>query len=187
VAAHDVYYLDPDDRQARNTLMSIQQGGDNSERGFDDTEEDFSFISSETAEEYFKDIPEALENTVKIAEQCNVKIEIGKWYFPDIAAEGGKTHDEILRELAYAGIEKRKLERTPEVMNRLEYELKVIKDKGYAKYFRVVSDLLHYAHEHQILTTIRGSVAGSLATYLTEITNVNPLEYKLPFERFLNP
>lgn len=187
VAAHDVYYLDPEDRTARNTLMSIQNGGDNSERSFDDSEEDFSFISAEKAEEYFADIPEAIENTAKIADECNVTIEIGKWYFPDIAAEGGKTHDDILRELSFAGIEKRKLEPTPEVLTRLEYELKIIKNKGYAKYFRVVSDLLHYAHDHQILTTIRGSVAGSLVTYLTQITNVNPLEYKLPFERFLNP
>ncbi|MCC2631083.1 MAG: polymerase subunit alpha, polymerase subunit alpha protein, partial [Candidatus Paceibacter sp.] len=187
VAAHDVFYLDPEDRQARNTLMSIQQGGDSSERSFDDSEEDFSFISPETAEKYFAELPEALENSVKIADLCNVKIEIGKWYFPNIEAEDGKTHDEILRELAYAGIEKRKLERTPELLKRLDYELEVIKNKGYAKYFRVVSDLLRYAHENHILTTIRGSVAGSLVTYLTEITNVNPLEYKLPFERFLNP
>jgi DNA polymerase-3 subunit alpha len=187
VAAHDVYYLDPEDRQARETLMSIQQGGDMSERSFEDSEEDFSFIKPETAEAYFADIPEALENTQKIADQCNVKIEIGKWYFPDIEAVEGKTHDEILRDLAYAGLEKRKMEKTPEVVKRLDYELEVIKNKGYAKYFRVVSDLLHYAHDHGILTTIRGSVAGSLTTYVTGITNVDPLEYKLPFERFLNP
>jgi DNA polymerase-3 subunit alpha len=190
VAAHDVYYLDPEDHKARETLMSIQNGGgggDSTERNFDDSEEDFSFISTEKASEYFKDTPEALENTEKIVEMCNVKIEIGTWFFPDIASPEGKTHDDILKELAYAGIEIRKLERTPELLTRLEYELKVIKDKGYAKYFRVVSDLLRFAHEHKILTTIRGSVAGSLVTFLTQITNVNPLEYKLPFERFLNP
>jgi DNA polymerase-3 subunit alpha len=187
VAAHDVYYLVPEDRRARETLMSIQNGGDSSERNFDDYEEDFSFISPEKAEEYFEDCPEALENTTKIADSCNVEIEIGKWFFPEIESEPGKTHDDILRDLAYAGIEKRKLEPNPELIKRLEYELEVIKNKGYAKYFRVVSDLLHYAHDHGILTTIRGSVAGSLTTYLTQITNVNPLEYKLPFERFLNP
>lgn len=187
VAAHDVYYLKPEDKQARDTLMSVQNGPSGDERSFDDSEEDFSLISPEQAEEFFKDIPEALVNTEKIANECNLEIEIGKWYFPAIEEIAGKTHDDILRDLAYAGIAKRKLEKTPELEKRLEYELEVIKKKGYAKYFRVVSDLLHYAHDHGILTTIRGSVAGSLATYLTGITNVNPLEYKLPFERFLNP
>ncbi len=187
VAAHDVYYLDPEDKRARDTLMSIQNGGDSSERSFEDSEEDFSLISREKAEEYFKDIPEALENSVKIAEICNAEIEIGKWFFPEIATDPGKTHDDMLRELADTGIEKHGLTRTPEIMDRMNYELEVIKKKGYARYFLVVSDLLRYAHDHGILTTIRGSVAGSLATYLTGITNVNPLEYKLPFERFLNP
>lgn len=187
VAAHDVYYLKPEDKQARDTLMSVQNGPGGDERSFDDSEEDFSLISPEQAQDFFKDIPEALENCEKIVEACNVNIEIGKWYFPAIDEVPGKTHDDILRELAYEGIAKRKLEKTPELVKRLDYELEVIKNKGYAKYFRVVSDLLHYAHDHGILTTIRGSVAGSLATYLTGITNVNPLEYKLPFERFLNP
>ncbi len=190
VAAHDVYYLDPDDRTARNTLMSIQNGGggsENGERSFDDSEEDFSFITGEKADELFKNEPEAIENSAKIAEMCNAKIDISTWFFPDIKTPEGKTHDDILRELAYAGIEKRGLVKDEKLVKRLEYELEVIKNKGYAKYFRVVSDLLHFAHEHQILTTIRGSVAGSLVTYLTGITNVNPLEYKLPFERFLNP
>lgn len=187
MAAHDVYYLDPEDRAACETLRSIQSLGDGSERNFEDSEEDMSLIAGEKAEEYFKDLPEALENTEKIAEACNAVIEIDKWFFPDIKTPENKSHDEILRELALAGIERRKLERTDEVLKRLDYELGIIKNKGYAKYFLVVSDLLRYAHEHQILTTIRGSVAGSLTTYLTEITNVNPLEYKLPFERFLNP
>jgi DNA polymerase-3 subunit alpha len=79
------------------------------------------------------------------------------------------------------------MEKTAELIKRLDYELKVIKNKGYAQYFLVVSDLLRYAHENKILTNIRGSVAGSLVTYLSYITNVDPLEYKLPFERFLNP
>lgn len=186
VAAHDVYYMNVDDRMARNTLMSIQSSNDG-DRGFEDTEEDFSFISPEQAEEFFKDVPEALDNSKKIADACNVEIEIGKWFFPEIATDPGKTHDEMLSDLAYAGIEKRGLPRSEEVMKRLAYELEVIKNKGYAKYFLVVSDLLRFAHENKILTTIRGSVAGSLTTYVTRITNVNPLEYKLPFERFLNP
>ncbi len=187
VAAHDVYYIHPEDREARNTLMLVNTSGDISDRNISDDEEDFSFISGEKAEELFKDIPEALENTVKIANMCNLEITLGKWYFPNFIVEDGLSYDDELKKLAYEGIEKRKIEETDEVKKRIEYELKVIKDKGYAQYFLVVYDLLHYAHENGILTNIRGSVAGSLVTYLTGITNVNPIEYKLPFERFLNP
>ena len=194
VAGHDVYYLHPEDKEARDTLQLVNTSGDMSDRnsagggmnGSDDVE-DFSFISQEKAEELFRENPEALENTVRIADQCNVEIELGKWYFPNFIVESGLSHDDELRRLAYEGIAVRGLEKTKEVTDRLEYELKVIRDKGYAQYFLVVSDLLHYAHAHGILTNIRGSVAGSLTTYLTKITNVNPLEYKLPFERFLNP
>lgn len=189
VAAHDVYYLAKDDRQARDTVMSIQghvmRGGEGSAFGNED--EDFSFIDEKTAVKYFKKLPQALENTIKIADRCNLKLELGKWVFPNLEVPGGKTPDEALKEIVMAGLERRKMEATPEVMTRIEYELKVIKDKGYPKYFLVVSDLLHYAHDHGILTNIRGSVAGSLVTYLAGITNVDPLAFKLPFERFLNP
>src|SRR5690606_17202966 len=122
----------------------------------------------------------------KIAEQCNVELTLGKWYFPKFIVESGLTHDEELKRIAYAGVKKRKMQETPELFARLDYELEVIKNKGYAQYFLVVSDLLRYAHENNILTNIRGSVAGSLTTYVCGITNVDPIEYKLPFERFLN-
>ncbi len=107
--------------------------------------------------------------------------------FPDIKIESGLGYQEELSRLAYEGIKIRELEKTDELVERLEYELGIIKHKGYAPYFLVVGDLLRFAREKGILTTIRGSVAGSLTTYLLGITNVNPLEYKLPFERFLNP
>ncbi|MCX8513547.1 MAG: DNA polymerase III subunit alpha [Candidatus Pacebacteria bacterium] len=92
-----------------------------------------------------------------------------------------------MRELAYQGIKDRNLEETKEIIDRLEYELEVIKNKGFSPYFLVVYDLLRYSKENGILTNIRGSVAGSLTTYLLGITKCNPLVYKLPFERFLNP
>ncbi|MEK9201022.1 MAG: DNA polymerase III subunit alpha, partial [Patescibacteria group bacterium] len=188
VAAHDVYYLHPEDKDARDTLMLVNTSGDMSDKnGNNGEEEDFSFISTEKAEQLFHDLPEALENNQKIVEMCNLEITLGKWYFPKFIVESGLSHDNELKRLAYEGLETKKMEKTKEVTNRLEYELKVIKDKGYAQYFLVVYDLLRYAHEHGILTNIRGSVAGSLVTYLTGITNVDPLDYKLPFERFLNP
>ncbi|MCX6717029.1 MAG: DNA polymerase III subunit alpha [Candidatus Taylorbacteria bacterium] len=187
VAAHDVYYLNPEDKIARATLTLVNTHGDISDRITEDDETDFSFITGEKAEEFFKDYPKAIENTAKIADKCNLELTLGKWYFPKFIVESGLSHDDELKRLAYEGIEKRGLDKTSEVVDRLEYELKVIKDKGYAQYFLVVSDLLRFAHENNILTNIRGSVAGSLTTFVTHITNVNPLEYKLPFERFLNP
>ena len=184
VAAHDVYYINPEDKKARETLMLVQSNSD-SIKNEDDG--DFSFISPEQAEKLFQKTPEAVENTIKIANMCNLNLELGKWVFPDYKVESGLTYDKELERLVYEGIEKRNIEKTKTTEDRIAYELKVIRDKGYAPYFLVVSDLLRYAHEHGILTTIRGSVAGSLVTYLAGITNVNPIEYKLPFERFLNP
>lgn len=184
VAAHDVYYINKEDRPARETLLAIQsQNDDKIEEGDDD----FSFINQKQAEKYFRHLPEALENTEKIADRCNIEISIGKWFLPNYVVLGGLSYDDELRRITEEGIIKRGLSKTPEIMERMEYELKIIKDKGYAPYFLVVSDLLHYAHDHGILTTIRGSVAGSLVTYLANITNVDPLMYNLPFERFLNP
>jgi DNA polymerase III subunit alpha len=185
VAAHDVYYIKKDDRQARQVLTLIQNRGDMSDRA--EEEVDFSFISDKEAVKFFKGMPEAIENTMKIAAMCNLNLELGKWVFPDYKVESGLSYDDELKRIVYAGITRRGLTETPELLTRVEYELKVIKDKGYAPYFLVVSDLLRFAHENKILTTIRGSVAGSLVTYLAGITNVNPLEYRLPFERFLNP
>ena len=189
VAAHDVYYLKPEDRTARETLIKIQNGGVVDLSNDMGSEEDFSFISQATAAEYFKDTPDALLNTVKIAEQCSVEIEIGThWYFPDYKIANNRSADEELKITAYAGVPWRKLDiNDPVIKTRLDYELEVIKNKGYSKYFLVVGDLLRESRVRGILTTIRGSVAGSLTTYVLGITNVDPIEYKLPFERFLNP
>ncbi len=187
VASHDTYYLHPEDKKARDTLLLVNTSGDFSDRNSDSSEENFSFISPERAEELFKNTPEALANTIKIADNCNLELTLGTWVFPDFKVESGLTPDEELKRLAYEGFKVRKLEQTKEYIDRLEYELKVIRDKGYSPYFLVVADLLHFAHTNKILTNIRGSVAGSLTTYLTKITNVNPIEFKLPFERFLNP
>ncbi len=188
IGNHDVYYLDLSDKPARETLLSIQGyvsgGGGNT---FGDEGEDFSFISQKKAEKYFKNLPQALKNNEKVAERCNLKLELGKWVFPNLEIPDGLTPEEALRKIVFSGLERRKIEPTPEVLERIEYELKIINDKGYPKYLLVVSDLLRYAYDNGILTNIRGSVAGSLATYLAGITNVNPLSFNLPFERFLNP
>lgn len=183
VAQHDVYYLSPKDSEACEVMRRISHGG---QSGQNETE-DFSFVSEEQMRKWFKDMPEAVDASGEIAERCTVTFDLGKWTFPNVDVEPGKTHADMLRERTYAGIARRGLEKTDEVVKRIEYELDVIITKGFAPYFLAVSDLLQHAKEVGILATTRGSAAGSLVSYLTGITTVDPLAYKLPFERFLNP
>lgn len=182
VAQHDVYYLSPDDRAATEVMRRIQQGSHGRNE-----DEDFSFISEKKALQLFKDTPEAVDNTRKIADRCNVELTLGKFVFPHFALPEGTTADELLRELCMKGLKARGLEGREDVLERLNYELGIIAFKGYAAYFLVVEDLVRFASEHTIYTNIRGSVAGSMTTYLLHITKIDPLEYKIPFERFLNP
>ena len=188
VATQDSHYPCRDDHEAHHTLLAINTQGDGNTGKFEFPDDDFSLIDEKTALEYFADIPEAVANTSKVADLCeNYEIELGVAYFPEFPLPEGITADMKLRELSYEGFAFRDLEQTKPYLDRLEYELSVIKQKGYAGYFLVVGDLLKFARENGILTNIRGSVAGSLTTYLIGITNVDPLVYKLPFERFLNP
>lgn len=186
VAAQEIFYLKKEDRLARNTLLSIQNSSEKFTGGLNG-EEDFSWRSIKEMTGYFKDIPEALDNTQKIAESSELELKLGEWVFPDYQPESGKSHDQELRDLTYKGLALRDLELTKEVKNRIDYELEIIKNKGYSPYFLVVADLLKFARDNNIGSTTRGSAAGSMVSYLNFITTVNPIEYKLPFERFLNP
>jgi DNA polymerase-3 subunit alpha len=185
VACHDVYYLNPEDRKARETLVAVNNQTDFAER--EKNEADFSFVGEEEIKKWFKNEPEAVENTQKIAEMCNVSLDLGKWVFPAYKTTNGISPDDELKRLTYEGIKSRNVENTEELIKRVDYELEVIKNKGYSPYFLVVSDLLRHAKEVGILSTTRGSAGGSMVSYLTYITTVNPIEYNLPFERFLNP
>ena len=191
-AAHDVYYLKPEDRFARETLVRVNSHGDGSDKISDSDEDDFSFITTERAEELFHDLPEALANTAKIVEQCTFKMTLGKWVFPKLTIESGLSPDDELRRLVFEGFAIRNVEQTPETEARAEYELKVIRDKGYAPYFLVVADLMRFAHEQGILSNIRGSVSGSMVTYLARITNINPileflyLKFDITIQHFTN-
>lgn len=189
VATQDSHYPCKDDHKAHHTLLQVNTGAEGKDTGkFEFSDDDFSLIDEKTAKEYFHDAPGAVENTMLVADLCeDYEIELGVAYFPDFPIEGNRDANEVLKEQAYAGFEFRKLPQNKEYVDRLEYELAIIKQKGYPTYFLVVGDLLKYARANGILTNIRGSVAGSLTTYLLGITNVNPLVYKLPFERFLNP
>ena len=187
VASHDIYYLDPEDKPARDTVLMVQQSNDRFDESVTDEEENFSFLSSEDFEKKFSDFPEALINNSKITERCSLELELGKWVFPHIEIPKNSTFDAEFRKMVYDGLPIRNIELTEEIKTRIEYELGIIKTKGFSPYFLVVGDLLRFAHENGILTNIRGSVAGSMCTYLAQITNINPIEYALPFERFLNP
>ena len=188
VAGQEVYYLKPEDKIAQRTMMLVSSsGGDAIDRSRLDEDGDFSFISDEQAVEYFRETPEALANSVKIAGECNLELVLGKWVFPDFPLPKGVTPDDELRRIVYEGFQKRAVKKSDEAVKRVEYELGIIKTKGYAPYFLIVADLMRFAKEKNILSNIRGSVSGSMVTYLGGITNIDPLEFEIPFERFLNP
>ena len=185
IALPQTYYLEPKDRRAWEVLRAIENRGPSEEGGV--AEEDAAYFFP-TATDIAKKYTEAqIARTQEIAKQCTVELQLGTWVFPHFPLPPHSNYNEELRILIEEGIKKRFGSANNAVRERVEYEFKIITDKGYAPYFLVVADLLAYAREHKILTTIRGSVAGSLVTYVTGITNVDPLEYKLPFERFLNP
>src|SRR5690606_26506633 len=146
------------------------------------TDADYSFVSAEHMIKAFAHVPEAIANTRRIADRCNVELDLGKWYFADYKVPEGTTHDSELRRLPYEGIATKVPEITDEIRERLEYELGIIQTKGYSPYFLVVSDYMRWAKKQGIVTTTRGSAAGSLVSYAIDIVPVNPLTYKLPFE-----
>ena len=188
VASQDSHYTKKDDKRAHETLLAVGTGNPvGTDTNLTFGSDDYSFITTAEAYSYFKDTPEAVENTSLIADMCDIQIELGKWTFPNYLIPEGTTYDSELRRLTFEGIAKQGMQETKQVIDRIEYELNIIKTKGYSPYFLVVSDLLRFAREAGIMTNVRGSGAGSLCSYLIGITLVDPLEYKLPFERFLNP
>jgi len=189
VATNDVHYLKPEDAEAQDILMLINTGADpNDPERLSLKEDDFSLRTPEQMTKDFKNLPEAIENTQKIADSCNFQFELGKIKLPSYPLPEGKNLDEALKELCYQGLQKREMRKDKNIIDRLEYELSVIKETGFASYFLIVQDFVNWAKENRIIVGPgRGSVAGSLVAYLLGITNVNPLKYNLLFERFLNP
>jgi DNA polymerase III subunit alpha len=190
VATGDPHYLKREDAQAQDILMLINTGArpDDPER-LTLQQDDFSLKSPEEMAEIFRDIPEAVANAQKIADACNLVLELGKTKLPTFPLPPGKTADEYVKELCLTGFSRRpELAKYPKAPERLEYELEVIKQTGFASYFLIVQDFVNWAKEHRIVVGPgRGSVGGSLVAYLLNITNINPLQYNLLFERFLNP
>ena len=191
VATNDAHYLKKEDSYNHEVLLCIQTGkrmSDEDRMKFDT--EDLYVKSPEEMIEYFKAFPDAIENTVKIAEKCNVEFEFGHTILPNYdVPEEFPTHYDYLEKLCRDGLKKRYGENIPkEYIDRANYELSVVKKMGYVDYFLIVWDYIHYAKTHDIpVGPGRGSGAGSILAYAIEITDIDPMKYNLLFERFLNP
>lgn len=182
---HEVFYLEPEDRRAWETMRAIENRGPVDDGNIDGEDDDFSFINTERMRETYGE--KMLATSIEIATKCNLELTLGTFVFPHFSLPEGVTADERLRELCIDGIKTRGMAGRADVLERLEYELGIVRMKGYAAYFLVVEDLIRFARERGIYTNIRGSVAGSIVTYLLQITKIDPLAYQIPFERFLNP
>ncbi len=189
VATQDIHYLKKEDAEYHDILLAVQTGNKlNDSDRLTLKADDFSMRSPEEMAELFKDHPEAIENTVKIAEACNVEIELGKTRLPKFSVPEGTTSNQFLEELLKERVTKRYPEKTPEVEKRVAYELGVIEKTGFADYFLIVQDFINWAKERNIVVGPgRGSAAGSIVSYILGITELDPLKYNLLFERFLNP
>ncbi|MDP2693053.1 MAG: DNA polymerase III subunit alpha [bacterium] len=187
VVTRDVHYLNTDDAEAQDILRCISNGWQVGQTNREDFRQvDRSLNSGVDITSRFRHVPEALENTGKIADRINIVIELDNWHFAPVEVTEGKTHDEVLRDMAFNSVEKFML-LTKVVEDRINYELEIIASKGYAPYFLCVADYVKYAKDNGIVEATRGSAAGSLVSYVIGITTVDPMRFKLPFERFLNP
>lgn len=197
IATNDCHYLDQADRDAHDVLLCIQTG-----KTVEDTHrlkfgtDQLYFKSKEEMHAHFKDFPGAMERTVEIADRCHVEFDFKTYHFPKIETSTGEAVDVFFEKQAREGLERllETLKRKKSDLNeskyreRLDYEISVIRSMGFSGYFIIVSDFIRYAKDHQIpVGPGRGSAAGSLVAYCLGITEIDPLEYGLIFERFLNP
>lgn len=190
VATNDCHYIAPEDSRMHRVLLCIQTGRTiEDENAMEFGSEEFYFKSEEEMRALFPDVPEAADNTVKIAQRCQVELEFGKTKLPAFFTPDGSDNLEFFRRLCQEGLARRYGENPPqEYRDRLEYEIRVISQMGYVNYYLIVWDFIRYARSVGIpVGPGRGSGAGSLAAYCVGITNVDPMRYDLLFERFLNP
>ncbi len=190
VATNDCHYLTKEDYYAHEVLLCIQtrKTMDDADRMSFETNE-FYVKSPEEMYESFSNIEEALENTVKISDMCNVKLELGNTGLPELTLDENISHLEYFTKMCEKGLEERyKNKNIEEARARLKYEIEVIDKMGYIDYFLIVADFINYAKENGIpVGPGRGSGAGSIAAYTSAITDIDPIQYGLIFERFLNP
>ena len=206
VATVDVHYIVPEDNVAQDIMTCIGSARNIDDPGrFSMMNADYSMHDPEKVIEYFKDTPEAIENTLKIADRCNLKFDFETYRIPTFPTPEGKSDLEYMKELCYQGlitkyklaekgckskkdVEESKEENIKALKDRLEYELKIIADMDFIGYFLIVWDFVKWAKDHEIIVGPgRGSAAGALVSYCLDITTIDPLKYNLLFERFLNP
>lgn len=189
VATNDVHYIYKEHASVHDVLLCIQTGKTiKDENRMQFSTDEFYLKSEDEMRKLFGYVPEALENTTKIAERCNVKLDFDTLHLPNFEVPEGYTQDSYLEKLCYKGLKTRYEIITDEIKDRLDYELKVIKDMGFSSYFLIVWDFINFARKNNIMVGPgRGSAAGSIVAYCLYITNIDPLKYNLIFERFLNP
>ena len=193
VATNDAHYIKKSDAKAHDVLLAIQTGSTvDDENRMRFANDEFYLKSESEMMELFPDHPEAIENSHKIAERCNVEFEFGEYHLPEFVPPEGMTNKDYLRNLCYDGLERRygseALQDGSKYRDRLESELEVIEKMGYVEYFLIVWDFIHYAKSNDIpVGPGRGSAAGSIVAYSLAITEIEPIKYNLIFERFLNP
>ena len=190
IATNDVHYLEAGDADAHEALLCLQTGSDlDDPRRFRFASRELFFKTEEEMLELFPDVPEAIENTVGVAEKCDVELDEGNLHLPKFPLPDGFDRNiDYLRSLAHEGLKKRYGDVNEEIVNRLEYELGVIEGMDFPGYFLIVRDIVNYAKEKEIpVGPGRGSAAGSLVTYAVGITDIDPIEHGLLFERMLNP
>ncbi|WP_053367375.1 DNA polymerase III subunit alpha [Bacillus sp. FJAT-27245] len=188
-AANAVHYLERDDALAHECLLAIRDGARLQEEGRNKLSgEEYYLKTAEEMVGLFGDFPDALENTLDIAGRCAVSIDFGRFHMPKYPLEPGTAPEHMLGELCLSGLKERRPGFGDEYLERIQYELSVINKMNFNDYFLIVWDFMKYARERGILTGPgRGSAAGSLVAYSLYITDVDPLEHGLLFERFLNP
>jgi DNA polymerase-3 subunit alpha len=188
VATNDSHYLKKEDAFGQDVLLMINtQTTVNSPNRLSMAQTpDFYVKSPEEMTSLYADYPEAIENTQKIADKCDLKIEIGNWYFPKFKLPKGKTAETLLTEMVLKSAKEQYGKIGPEIQTRLDYELDLICSKGYASYFLIMRDFIAWCEQNDTPTNTRGSAGGSLVSFVLGIVTVDPLIYQLPFERFLN-
>ncbi len=187
VATCDTHYLYKEDASAHDLLLCIGTNSTVTDEKRMKMDGDFLYLKSpEEMEALYRDIPEAIENTGKIADMCNLTFDFSRLQLPQIEIPEGKTADEYLSDLCYAGLDKYYPNPTQEIRDRLQHELGVIKFTKFANYILVVWDIVRFVREAKIHFGVRGSAAGSIVLRCLGITEIDPVGYKLIFERFLN-
>ena len=190
VATNDVHYIEKDHAKAHEVLLCIQTQTtmEDPNRMRLQTEEFYLKSKEEMARTFGDSAPEALKNTMAIAEKCNLELDFKRARLPNYKVPEGHTKETYLRDLVYTGLKDRYPDDDKAVRDRVEYELKIIENFGYTSYFLIAWDFVHYAKENLIpVGPGRGSAAGSVVSYALGITSIDPLKYDLLFERFLNP